>query len=132
MDAAYEAELVLGEGPWADLLAWSAPSTPLLHGATVRTLPDGRSEAVCRLSLARHRYLRDHQLDGVPVLPAMMALELIAELDGGSNVAIAPTARAALIAVLEPLPAAVVRALLADVALFGPSAEVVRQRTGSA
>jgi hypothetical protein len=44
-----------------------------------------------------------------------------------SNTAIAPTARLALAAALAFLPEATVRALLADVALYGPSAELARR-----
>jgi hypothetical protein len=56
----------------------------------------------------------------------------VASAGGRSNTAIAPTARLALVTALAFLPEATVRMLLADIALYGPSAEVVRLGTRSA
>jgi hypothetical protein len=56
----------------------------------------------------------------------------IASARGASNTAIAPSARQAFAAALGFLPEATVRLLLADVALYGPSAELVRRGTRSA
>lgn len=51
----------------------------MLQEVAPHRLPDGALEMVRTLDLARDPYLDDHRLDGVPVLPAAVALELIAE-----------------------------------------------------
>ncbi|MCA1601958.1 MAG: SDR family NAD(P)-dependent oxidoreductase [Acidobacteria bacterium] len=60
------------------------PSTyiaPLLaSGVTTRKKSDGSFEALCEIDPARDIYLLDHQLDGKPVLPMAMVLELLSEV----------------------------------------------------
>jgi NAD(P)-dependent dehydrogenase (short-subunit alcohol dehydrogenase family) len=87
-----DVEIVVGEGPWekhetdqsmirtSDIAA-SAPrsSLPLLAGATARPGPRGRRSILRTLSLEYDLYLDQHRIDGVPVLPAAVALELAAE-----------------------------------------------------
>jgi len=51
---------------------------PLLNALTLEH-PDGVMELPYRLSLSQSPYLDDHRLDGVPVVPAAVALELLAE-----------------------------------------------------
>ena len=87
-----DVELVIGEGPWEkreterstirvpDITASAAPSSlPLLAGATVRPGPRGGRSIVRTLSIDQDLYLDQHRIDGVPVLPAAVALELAAE-----------------------------------------------------
>jgi hypothetical protein len=57
----------------------SEPS-PLLVDQAVYRLPGGVVEARVVLDADRHAYLRDHQIDGQPVLPLTVALELLAEV----------------------------------------------------
>jgi hypothetical protein len=47
--------------------------------------PDGAVEHVYELDARTHRYLEDHRLDEKPVLPAAVALELMAELAQNSR-----------------------------------------------
>jgi len=76
-----EVEVLLGDGPWVGLAA-SSPSTaampPLLHACAPRRA--GQAAIIhLTLDLREHRYLNDHRLDGFPVLPAAMAVEIMAE-----------------------------------------------------
>jgi acyl transferase domain-containing protein/NAD(P)H-dependent flavin oxidoreductase YrpB (nitropropane dioxygenase family)/ABC-type nitrate/sulfonate/bicarbonate transport system substrate-binding protein/NAD(P)-dependent dehydrogenase (short-subunit alcohol dehydrogenase family) len=48
-------------------------------GASLTRLPDGAVEILRTLDPAQDLYLNDHRLDGKPVLPMAMALELMAE-----------------------------------------------------
>jgi NAD(P)-dependent dehydrogenase (short-subunit alcohol dehydrogenase family) len=67
-----EPEVVLGNGPWSRQL-------PLVTGdGAIRR--NGRVELMRVLDTASDRFLRDHCLDGRPVLPAAVALEALAEL----------------------------------------------------
>jgi hypothetical protein len=52
----------------------------LLAGQEVLHLPGEVVEAHVVLDAERHPYLRDHQIDGEPVLPLAFALELMAEV----------------------------------------------------
>jgi len=52
---------------------------PLLGKATAERAADGTLGLDYRFSLERDRYLDDHRLDGVPVVPAAVAMELLAE-----------------------------------------------------
>jgi len=74
-----DVEVVLGAGPWQQAArARQVEGLPLLAGERIVPTPDGI--AVTRLlDPDRDRYLRDHQLDGRPVLPAAVAMELVAE-----------------------------------------------------
>jgi len=53
---------------------------PLLSTATVVACDATRVELVRRFDVSHDRYLADHQLDGRPVVPFAMALELVAEV----------------------------------------------------
>ena len=83
-------EIVCGQGPWeaheaavgkveqampmllADLLG------PIIGAAGVTTLPTG--EQLLAVSIdARHLYLRQHRIDGVPVLPAAAAMAIMGD-----------------------------------------------------
>ncbi|HZG69227.1 MAG TPA: SDR family NAD(P)-dependent oxidoreductase, partial [Herpetosiphonaceae bacterium] len=57
----------------------SAGAHPLLRGLVVNTSASG-VEVIRTLDPAHDVYLRDHQLDGKPVLPFAMAMELMAEV----------------------------------------------------
>ena len=82
-------EIVCGEAAWERReaekgLVKRAPARQpslggaLLDGARRSSLPKG--EQVIALSLdANHAYLRQHRIDGIPVLPAAVALEMMAE-----------------------------------------------------
>jgi hypothetical protein len=73
-----QAEVILGGGPWA--CAADAPAAlPLLGGAASSVGPGGSLVATCVLDPDEHLYLDDHRLDGKPVLPATVAMELMAE-----------------------------------------------------
>lgn len=78
-----EAEVVLGEGPWG---VASAPASRSSAGALplfVELLPTngtGEVDVTRVLDPAVDLYLVDHQLDGKPVFPAAMAVELMAEV----------------------------------------------------
>jgi NAD(P)-dependent dehydrogenase (short-subunit alcohol dehydrogenase family) len=82
-------EVICGEGPWEEreaangrvqLQTPDAVSTlgPLLAKAEVRTRPTGEQVVAFALN-GNHSYQQDHCMDGVPVLPAAAALEIIAE-----------------------------------------------------
>jgi NAD(P)-dependent dehydrogenase (short-subunit alcohol dehydrogenase family) len=97
-----DVEIVIGEGPWdkhetdqSAAPAWSVaaatvaastngtpapvPSLPLLAGASIRPGPRGGRSILRTLSIEHDLYLDQHRIDGVPVLPAAVALELGAE-----------------------------------------------------
>lgn len=73
-----EAEVILGDGPWARVEAQAtAPAPlPLLNGSPAPK--GGGIELSWRLDPGE-RYLQDHRLDGKPVFPMAMAVELMAE-----------------------------------------------------
>ncbi len=90
-------EIVIGKGPWEQhetdqsvAPTWdvagsqaakpaSAAALPLLAGAAERLGPRGGRSIVRTLSVEQDLYLDQHRIDGVPVLPAAIALELAAE-----------------------------------------------------
>ena len=76
--------MILGGGPWETTetkrTISSPASFPLLDGFHFRLEVTDRSRSVCRLDPSTHLYLQDHQLDAKPVLPAAMAMELMAEV----------------------------------------------------
>ncbi len=79
-----EAEVVIGQGPWkafASLkdLHRGENGFPLLQDSLL-IRNNGFLEVERRLDPERDLYLRDHCLDGKPVLPAAMAIELMAEV----------------------------------------------------
>ena len=83
-------EVVLGEGPWEERetrlgciersAAEPSPRVlgPLLGPASVTELPNGAKAITFELN-RNHAYLQDHLIDGTPVLPAAVALEMMAE-----------------------------------------------------
>lgn len=82
-------EIICGQGPWeqyeaarsADELAAHESNTtlgPLLCKVDVATDPKGRNLVAFKLD-NNHLYLDDHLIDSVPVLPAAVALEIMAE-----------------------------------------------------
>jgi acyl transferase domain-containing protein/NAD(P)H-dependent flavin oxidoreductase YrpB (nitropropane dioxygenase family)/NAD(P)-dependent dehydrogenase (short-subunit alcohol dehydrogenase family) len=91
-----EVEVILGDGPWrlfaetpgpvvragADrsIPSSSREDLPLLNGLSLSSVEDGTFELTCSLDPARDLYLLDHRLDGKPVFPAAVAMELIAEV----------------------------------------------------
>ncbi|MEK7282580.1 MAG: SDR family NAD(P)-dependent oxidoreductase, partial [Acidobacteriota bacterium] len=95
-----EVAVVLGDGPWrryAEVAAAAAPGTgglvaaagqgqdaratlPLLDGLPVCAGEGGAIDVVRRLDPATDLFLLDHQMDGNPVLPAAVAMELFAEI----------------------------------------------------
>jgi acyl transferase domain-containing protein/NAD(P)H-dependent flavin oxidoreductase YrpB (nitropropane dioxygenase family)/NADP-dependent 3-hydroxy acid dehydrogenase YdfG len=82
-------EIICGEGPWEQREAANgeirknsqAPGSiigPLLGSAIVTTLPKG-DQVVSVCLDANHAYIQQHCIDGVPILPAAAALEIMAE-----------------------------------------------------
>ncbi len=87
-----DVEIILGEGPWekheteqsavraADVAAPAPPpSQPLMADAIIRAAPRGGRTITRTLSVDNDLYLDQHRIDGVPVLPVAIALELAAE-----------------------------------------------------
>jgi acyl transferase domain-containing protein/NAD(P)H-dependent flavin oxidoreductase YrpB (nitropropane dioxygenase family)/NAD(P)-dependent dehydrogenase (short-subunit alcohol dehydrogenase family) len=76
-----EVEVIWGDGPWSGAPAHrTSVSFPLLDGTACSVEAGAAFVVTCTLDVSKHRYLDDHRLDGKPVLPAAMALELIAEV----------------------------------------------------
>jgi hypothetical protein len=79
-----QVEIIIGGGPWETVEAAQSPSPldvlPLLDGVPLRLGMGGSVELIRTLDPARDRYLQDHRLDGKPVFPAAMAVELMAEV----------------------------------------------------
>lgn len=84
-----ESELVIGQGPWKDLVQLHDPPDtagtrgmplPLLqHAAEITQESGGHLEITRRFDPREDLYLLDHRLEGKPVLPAAMAIEFMAE-----------------------------------------------------
>jgi malonyl CoA-acyl carrier protein transacylase len=77
-----EVEVLLGDAPYALAGAMARSpraSLPLIEGPQSVVHNNGGIEVACVLDPSRHAYLRDHMLDGKPVFPAAMAMELMAE-----------------------------------------------------
>jgi NAD(P)-dependent dehydrogenase (short-subunit alcohol dehydrogenase family)/acyl carrier protein len=77
-----DVEVILGNAPYGP--AVTTPGTrrgslPLIGGSDSVILDNNGVEAACLLDPSAHAYLRDHMLDGKPVFPAAMAMELMAE-----------------------------------------------------
>ena len=86
-------EIVCGEALWdtreaelgvirrvaADAPADGAATGPLIGFSQEQAGSGGERILPLRLDASRHRYLHEHVLDGKPVLPAAVALELMAE-----------------------------------------------------
>ncbi|MEP9411408.1 MAG: SDR family NAD(P)-dependent oxidoreductase [Candidatus Brocadia sp.] len=79
-----EVEIVVGNGPWVDAgaaPAYAPPDVfPLLNGIPLRRRNSGTVEFVRTLDPAFDLYLQDHRLDGKPVLPMTVAMELMSEV----------------------------------------------------
>jgi acyl transferase domain-containing protein/NAD(P)H-dependent flavin oxidoreductase YrpB (nitropropane dioxygenase family)/NAD(P)-dependent dehydrogenase (short-subunit alcohol dehydrogenase family) len=92
-------EVILGDGPWAEdrgsvtlatehdttapsEVAFEAidPVLPLLDASPLIPAAGGAVQVAVTLDPSRHLYLNDHRINGRPVLPAAMAVELMAEL----------------------------------------------------
>ncbi|HEX4415800.1 MAG TPA: SDR family NAD(P)-dependent oxidoreductase, partial [Lacipirellulaceae bacterium] len=80
---------ILGFGPWIDSngnlkaaaeVHLGAAPPPLLADQDVKRNFDGSVTAKIQLSTSRQPFLRDHCIDGKPVLPLAMAVELMAEI----------------------------------------------------
>ena len=80
-----EVEVLLGDGPWRAGSPLPEPAgeaeqaMPLLQNLTTVRKNDGFLEIEKCLDTHHDLYLRDHRLDTKPVLPATMAIELMAE-----------------------------------------------------
>jgi acyl transferase domain-containing protein/NAD(P)H-dependent flavin oxidoreductase YrpB (nitropropane dioxygenase family)/NAD(P)-dependent dehydrogenase (short-subunit alcohol dehydrogenase family) len=80
-----EIEVVIGDGPWCEYASPKKPSVesdrflPLLHNPLDVSKNNGVLEIVRCLDPANDLYLQDHCIDFKPVLPAAMAIELMAE-----------------------------------------------------
>lgn len=82
-----EVEVLLGNGPWVALADQPALMTTsaLLQGCKPRS-PQGQATVVpLMLDPLTHLYLNDHRLDGLPVLPAAVAVEIMAEIAAALN-----------------------------------------------
>lgn len=90
LSAGHAVEVVAGDGPWerheADVGRWQgnagdAPQTARQPLLTQCRIEDGeKGTQVLHFNLdASHGYLQEHCIDGIPVLPAAVALEIIAE-----------------------------------------------------
>lgn len=88
--AGHAVEVVAGDGPWerheAEVGRWQenagdAPQTTRQPLLTQCRIEDGdKGTQVLHFNLdASHGYLQEHCIDGIPVLPAAVALEIIAE-----------------------------------------------------
>jgi NAD(P)-dependent dehydrogenase (short-subunit alcohol dehydrogenase family) len=80
-----EVEVVIGDGPWRKEAGATGaavekdPLPALSNHSAVVSKNDGSLEIQICLNPGQHLYLQDHRLDSKPVLPAAMAIEMIAE-----------------------------------------------------
>ena len=78
-----DAEVILGSGPWSEGQVPARPrfeQLPLLEQLKFSKNTRSDADATCVLDTDVHSYLLHHKLDSRPVLPAAMALEIIAEV----------------------------------------------------
>lgn len=79
-----QVEVVIGDGPWETVEAprssLSPDALPLLGSIPLKQGSGGAVEFIRTLDPECDRYLQDHRLDGKPVFPAAMAVELMAEV----------------------------------------------------
>ncbi|MDY7012649.1 MAG: SDR family NAD(P)-dependent oxidoreductase [Cyanobacteriota bacterium] len=82
-----EVEIIAGEGPWSRENSGETFQTPnpsthpfVLFAQRPQLQPNGTVTLEHTFSLVNDPYLRDHQLDGKPVLPATGAVEWFAEV----------------------------------------------------
>ena len=86
-----DVRVLIGPGPWVEsadqfrACRSSAESTPLLAGQELSHLPGSVVEATVVLDPARQPYLNHHEIDGRPVLPLAVAMELMAEVTAASQ-----------------------------------------------
>ena len=83
-------EIICGQGPWeaheaaVGAIQRAAPMVladllgPIIGPAVVTTLPTGEQLLAVRID-ARHHYLGQHRIDGVPVLPAAAAMAIMGD-----------------------------------------------------
>lgn len=62
----------------------------------------------------------------VPVRLRRLGERWVAQSDGGGRIGVGPTARAALVASVQPLGSAASRQLLSDLSLLAPSVEILK------
>jgi NAD(P)-dependent dehydrogenase (short-subunit alcohol dehydrogenase family) len=70
----------------------ATPAAALPMGAMVTRQPDGSVHALVNINPQQHIFLRDHQLDGKPVLPLVMAMEIFTEVAATAKPGIPVTA----------------------------------------
>ncbi|MDN3512805.1 MAG: SDR family NAD(P)-dependent oxidoreductase [Candidatus Brocadia sp.] len=80
-----EVEIVIGDGPWEKFtgeaqVSPSANEFPLLEDIPATIRDDGLIEIIRTFDVSQDIYLHDHRIDGKPVLPMAMAMELMAEV----------------------------------------------------
>jgi hypothetical protein len=79
-----EVEVILAGGAWENMDSprskTSLDAFPLLTGVPFSVGNGGVVEAIYRLDPSAALYLQDHRLDGKPVFPAAMAMELMVEV----------------------------------------------------
>jgi NAD(P)-dependent dehydrogenase (short-subunit alcohol dehydrogenase family) len=78
-----DVEVILGEGPWSNghaLARKRFEQLPLREQLQFSKNTPSGVEATCVLDTDVHSYLLHHKLDSRPVLPAAMALEIMAEV----------------------------------------------------
>jgi len=73
-------ELVIGAGPWTEAAPAEAAGSGVLVTGELDLGAGGALQYQRNISLARERFLDDHRLDGVPVMPAAVATEWMAEV----------------------------------------------------
>lgn len=78
----FDEELRLGRKGEAEVLIGAAPPGPLLSANSALTRTAGAVEVARTLDVEHDVYLDDHRLDGRPVLPFAVAMELMAEVAG--------------------------------------------------
>jgi NAD(P)-dependent dehydrogenase (short-subunit alcohol dehydrogenase family) len=71
-----QVEVVIGNGPWGS----ASGRFPLLENVQLKRTNGGAVEVARTLDPAYDLYLQDHVLEGKPVFPAAMAMEMMAEL----------------------------------------------------
>jgi hypothetical protein len=80
-----EGEVILGGGPWDTVSASDLPKVDLALPLLKNTVPSslGRADGIevfHQLDPSCDIYLQDHRIDGKPVFPMAMAMELMAEV----------------------------------------------------
>ncbi|MEP0847768.1 MAG: SDR family NAD(P)-dependent oxidoreductase [Phycisphaerae bacterium] len=94
IDGGSAARVLIGPGPWVDEADRAGAAIrvdrPLLAGHAVARRSADVLEATVVLDGSRFAYLSDHRIDGKPVLPMIVAMEMMAELAaaGQPNMAI--------------------------------------------